>query len=271
MSLILIGHLSLHGLAWIVILTLVHQVPSSSLDYCEGELDFNNTIFVHPFNTWSNVSFFFVAWLQAVFMFLWKVSKREFIYTLILPIVTLQLALASFLYHSILYEWTAHWDVIAIFIYLGFELGTSLTRVLEEWGWKGYLLELWRVVIWVLSAAIASIITYAVPGFDEGIGNAIGAGICVFGIVVLELIVLYVQRDVTTIYGKALYLGIALFTIPAVIVWQVGVSPHPAPCEAHIYYVGHGTWHILISVSIFLLFLTRLVIRRSKSGRVIWE
>lgn len=264
----LIGQLSLHGLAWIIILSLAHQIPSSSAYYCEGLIDYNDTIFVHPYNTWSNISFFIIAWVESILLFYLATINREFIYTIIAPFNLLHLALASFLYHSILYTWTGYWDVIAIFIYLGFETGTSLTRVLYLWKWRSYALEAWRFSTWVVLSTLSSVIACAIPGFDSTTGTVVGISLCVGLTLIFESIVLVVLRNETTIFGYLLYIGILCFGIPAICMWYFGANPHPVSCYLHIHYIGHGTWHVLISIAIFLLFLTRLVVVPKSTSKV---
>jgi hypothetical protein len=229
----------------------------------EGQLEFNHTIFIHPYNTWSNVSFFAASWLASLVLFAKRkeVWKQDAWYASIGPVVMLHLGLASFLYHGILFPAFEYWDAVAIHVYLGFELATSLVRALWVRGWpRDTRIAILRGATWFLSAGLSGIITYLTPGLDSGLGAIIVCGILIAFTVFFELIVLCSNAIATTRRWWLAYVGAGLFAIPAVTVWQLGQSPHTGGCTLYIEYVGHGTWHMLIGTAIFSLFLTRVVV-----------
>lgn len=262
-EIILIGQISLHALSWILVIGFVHLSPQYSLKYCEGNISYDHTIFAHPFNTYSNVFLYTAAWLQAVVVWYVYYQTKDYIYSLGIPVVTLHLATASFIYHGILYDWAGVWDFVAIIIYLSFEAATSIYRLIVRINqWFGFWPNFIRILVWTVLSVMMSILTYFTP--DPHLSSKWIGGTLVALITVCELVLIsYINIKEKKRLQWWVYMDYALipiFGVPAATTWILGATPHESPCETGVHYVGHGVWHALIGGTIFALFLTRYLV-----------
>ena len=227
---------------WLIVIALAHLFEDHETQqalYCETTD--NNTIFSQPFNTWSNVAFFVVAWFEAVV----SVNSTT-VYSWVAPIVLGHLALASLVHHGVLQQWTALWDVIAILIFACWEFTTSLLVFSTNW-------EVLSSV-WVLVSLVLGLLVFLRP---DMIAEADYGVPLISTLSTLIALTLFLELATVIIFpGKKaliwLFFGIA-FSIPAVVLWIVSDRQ---PCEG-VHLVGHGVWHILISLAIGCLFLVK--------------
>lgn len=257
-------------ICWFVTLLLSHSYDSIQHNYCEPYYSPYVSTYRQPFNTWSNIGFYVVSWVMSLLILR---RKSMTWYSLLTPMCITFVGMVSIVYHGNPLVWTGSMDVIGIFIYVMFEMSYSIRELTKPlWFSPGLLLVVWVAGSVLLGCSIyLNAGTFANGDISFAVNLSVGLALGIIALIELVTFIIgygYCQKLFPRI-GKyehhllhipkwpryAWLIACIVFGVTGVVLWSVANDSSPT-CLG-VDYVGHGLWHIFMSLTMYCMFMYR--------------